>query len=297
MRQVRLSSLRYGLRMDLISQCFRVFSDCWIPVVGVLFLYSNPLFPLFLSLSLSLSLSELSELLRAQTRTLEMMIPIVCNYSIASSNPWTPSKCSGGRSPQFRRILMQSLNYNKKRLPVCMVTGIHGDGSCVIAGHIIPCSTDRKILSHLGIDTTCVNMPQNGIFWVRGIEDAWESLALSFVKSNPLEDKYYMHIWDESVRTTPLYDGSTKTLGDFDGRELCLGKHVVMKRGLSFQAYQAYVHHSSSDERLGLQCLYGSPGRYNYQTTIALLRQKYLSDVSDEVADEYSDSGVGCGGK
>ena len=42
MRQVRLSSLRYGLRMNLMSQCFCVFYDCWIPVVWVLFLYSNP---------------------------------------------------------------------------------------------------------------------------------------------------------------------------------------------------------------------------------------------------------------
>jgi hypothetical protein len=224
-------------------------------------------------------------------RTLDMLIPIVCNYSVASSNPWTPSKVSGGRSETFRATLMTSLRFknSKKQRPVCMVTGTRGGGDVVIAGHIIPCSTDKKILSHLGIEVTDVNKPKNGIFWVKGIEDAWEKLALSFVKSNALQDKYYMHIWDESVRDTPLYKDSKRTLGEFVGAELCLDRHVVMKRGLSYQAYQAYLQNSSTDELLGSQCLYGTPEKYPYQTTIELMRKNYLGDVEDEVTGQGED--------
>jgi hypothetical protein len=186
-------------------------------------------------------------------------------------------------------MLMKSLGYSEGQDPVCMVTGIPGNGEAVIAGHIIPRSTRKPILTHLGIEITDVNKPNNGVFWVKGIEDAWEKLALSFVKSNPLEDKYYMHIWDDSVRNTPLYKDSDKTVGEYNGAELCLGQHVVMKRGISYQAYQAYLHNSPSDALLRSQCLYGTPEKYPYQTEMELMRRAYLGDVEDEVTGQGED--------
>ena len=71
--------------------------------------------------------------------------------------------------------------------------------------------------------------------------------------------------------------------------ELDLGGHVVMKRGLSYQAYQAYLHKSDDDNGVKLTCLYGSPGTYPFKSIGTLLEEQYRADVEKET-DEAEES-------
>ena len=50
-----------------------------------------------------------------------------------------------------------------------------------------------------------------------------------------------MQIWDNRCRELPIYEGSKRKIGEFDGHVLNLGRHQPFRRALSFQAYQAYL--------------------------------------------------------
>jgi hypothetical protein len=57
-----------------------------------------------------------------------------------------------------------------------------------------------------------------------------------------------MQIWDESIRSNPIFDGSTLIIGSFDGAELMLNGHNPFLRCLSYHAFQAWNHY---DGKLG----------------------------------------------
>ena len=232
-----------------------------------------------------------SEKIVGVLETVNKAIPILLDGVIANNNLWTPSKISGGRDSEFRTKMMVCLGYSKKKnkKPQCMVTGIRGNGDKVIAGHIIPCTSEKKKIAELGMELTDLNEVKNGVFWVTGIENAWERLQLSFIKSNPLSKDLYMKIWDESIRNTPLYNGSTQFVGDFENHKLNLGDHIVMKRGFSYQAYQSYMSNAGSDEILKKACLYGSPGTYKYMTEMEIMKGQVVKDIEEEVEEEESE--------
>ncbi len=78
-----------------------------------------------------------------------------------------------------------------------------------------------------------------------------------------------------------LWPGCGRTIQEFDGAQLNLIDHVVFKRGLSYQAYQAYLHCSSPLKEMPQH--YGSPGIYKVFTQMELLKQTFERDVSNEI--------------
>ena len=218
---------------------------------------------------------------------IQTIVPVVYKMSIEKNNLWTASKISGTRGPSYRKDLMQVMGYNKR--PKCMISGIRAGGDKVVCGHIVPCRSEVSKLSQLGITTADLNLPANCVFWCIGFERAYESLQISFVKSNPLENKLQLKFWNDEVKMDPIWKGASQCLGEFDGMELDLGGHVVMKRGLSYQAYQAYLHKSDDDNGVEVTCLYGSPGTYPFKSIGTLLEEQYRADVEKET-DEAEES-------
>jgi len=216
-----------------------------------------------------------------------VIVPVVYKMAIEKNNLWTPSKINGKRGASYRQDLMKKMGYTnrhtkrKDERPKCMITGMRAGGDKVVCGHVVPCGSEESRLHHLGITIDDLNLPINCVFWSIGFERAYETLQISFVKLNPLQDTLCLKFWNDKVKTEPIWPGAAQQLGDYDGVELKLDGHVIMKRGLSFQAYQAYLR-SSPDEGIEVTCLYGSPGTYKFKSMSTLLEQQYLKDVEEE---------------
>jgi hypothetical protein len=217
-------------------------------------------------------------------------IPMIVNLSINSNNLWSPSRISGTRNHNLRNLLKEHLGYKdskrKKAKVRCMVSGELGNGEEVIGAHIIPCASEEKKLRHLGMQLQDLSSVQNGLFLASGIEDAFDKLKLSFVKSNPLVEKLFLKIWDGSCRQTSIWPNSSKVIGDYDGHELELGDHKPFKRGLSYQAYIAYLESSSSLVKEDEPRNYGTPGEYSYYNERQLLESTFARDVNNEVDED-----------
>eukprot|EP01033_Poteriospumella_lacustris_P014812 gene14812-10591_t len=207
----------------------------------------------------------------------------------------------GKRGNNYRQRLMTEMGYTNKHTktkderPKCMISGLRGGGDKVVCGHIVPCGCELVKLKQLGITKADLNVPKNCLFWCIGFEQAYESLQLSFVKSHPLQDKLYLKFWNDEVKTTPIWPGSARCIGEFDGVELKLDGHVIMKRGLSYQAYQAYLHCSEHDRVVEETCLYGSPGAYEFKSAEALMEQQYRKDVEEETGEDEDEDEDGIG--
>ena len=125
------------------------------------------------------------------------------------------------------------------------------------------------------------------MFLADAIEKGFDALKLSFVRQNPLSADLSVKIWADDCRNKPLWRGSDRTVGEFDGCVLSLGEHVVFKRALSYQAHQAYLVHSllDSDQRPDD---YGTPGNYPCYSERQSLEAEFYRAASDELEqDEF----------
>ena len=104
------------------------------------------------------------------------------------------------------------------------------------------------------------------------------------------DECYRLKIWDDEIKSLPIYPGSTKTIGDYEGYSLELGTHTIFKRGLSFHSYQAYLESQSTDKLLQLQCMYGSPGKYPYKSQLDLMRTDCLKQIEEEADNGCSET-------
>ncbi len=225
------------------------------------------------------------------------MAPLLFNLSVERENLWTPSKVSGARGTTYRNDLMTLLNYNKtSNPPKCMVSDIKAVivrrgknivGNRVVCGHLLPSSSNLNNLKFLGVTEKDLNEPKNCVFWAQGIEKCYESLQISFVKSHPLEDRYFLKIWDEKARDVFLFDGSKEKVGDYEDCPLKLNGHTILKRALSYQAYQAYLNNKTIDAQTADSCLLGLDGEYAFKKSEKeLLKQTFLKDKSEELEEE-----------
>lgn len=219
------------------------------------------------------------------------LVPMVCEMAIRQSNLWTPSVISEARGKQHRTELMKKLGYdNNRKLPKCMVTAEKGNGDKIVCGHLVPCSSKQDKLSELNIDVADLNCSENCVFWCSGIEKMYQDLKVSFLKSNPLRDVYILKCWTDGAKSEPLWNGSTKTVGDCEGKELRLGKHVIWKRALSYQAYQGFLASNFRDDvQISKQALYGLPTGpktvdYPFWRKARMLRQEF-----DKIRDEETE--------
>ena len=132
-----------------------------------------------------------------------------------------------------------------------------------------------------------VSNVRNGLLLCKGIEEAFDRLQLSFVKSNPLSMDLFLKIWDDSCRSNPLYPGSTILIGGFDGSRLDLSAHKPFLRALSFQAYQSYLVYKNQTMSVA-PAEYGSDPECEYFKGRELLKSAVLRDIQFEVHDEDS---------
>jgi hypothetical protein len=124
----------------------------------------------------------------------------------------------------------------------------------------------------------------------KGIEEGFDQLRLSFVKSNHLYDRLYLKIWDPTIRNEPIYPGAKRTIGSYEGKRLMLGedprdpyKHRPFRRALSYQAYIA-----------DLQCNVMFPahvktkefGSDQYFKQRELSKRAVIQDIKDEIEEE-----------
>lgn len=233
--------------------------------------------------------------------TLDLLVPLIATISqslLVQNNPWTASKLSKGeRGDDCRESLTKLLGFttskSSKNKPKCCVTGKRP----VKCAHLIPCGATALQLANVGLTVDNVNDTANLVFWVYEIESCFDRLQLSFMKTNPLQDKLFLKIWDESIRGKVLYHGSSQTINDIDGWEIKL-EHKVYTRLLAYQAYQACVKYGS-DDRTIRQSLYGSPGNYTFRSQADLLLSQFQKDIEEEIdgeIDEHEPRAAGGGG-
>jgi hypothetical protein len=77
---------------------------------------------------------------------------------------------------------------------------------------------------------------------------------LSFIQKSALDTSLILKIWDDSIRTQPIWPGSDLTIGEFDGTALNLSLPVMLydlqpfRRCLSYQALMAFMANSKFSE-------------------------------------------------
>ena len=231
-----------------------------------------------------------ADMLRRILESYEVMLPMMVNMSVSYHNLWTSSRVSVAGTPDhnLRSQLKMELRYaDKANTKVkCMVSNLKGNGDQVIAAHILPCASAPVKLVKLGLKKKDLQSSRNGLFLAKELERAFDSLKISFVKSNTLREALYMKIWDDDCRKTRLWEGCKHTIGDYDGAKLKLGSHEPFRRALSYQAYQAFINSSSEDE--GPQ-FYGTPGNYAFAKELKCLKDGFMRDMTNELVNVEED--------
>jgi hypothetical protein len=116
----------------------------------------------------------------------------------------------------------------------------------VVLAHILPRSVSVDEQRFLGLDKFSIDNIRNTLLLCKGIEAAFDRKDLSFVPSdNPFSpNRFKMKIWNEAIKTMPIFEGSTQTIGDFDdaGLNLNVGGnlHSPFRRCLSYQAFRSF---------------------------------------------------------
>ena len=156
-------------------------------------------------------------------KSLRAIVPIVLQMSMEKNSFWNTSRksISSIRGDDYRTKLLDAIKCPSGTIPPCMISGVRGSAAEIICGHIVGVSnTDEKKLAYLQMKSTDLNEPNNLVFWARGFEEAYERMQLSFIKSNPLRDTLFLHIWDDSIRNKLIYPDAVEKIGDYEGMEL-----------------------------------------------------------------------------
>lgn len=241
---------------------------------------------------------EIRELVQQMLTQQKVILPIVVNLSLQQHNLWSPSRVSGTRDHNLRHSLKTALGYSKKAKVHCMATGKEGNGEQVIGAHILPCCSDEVRLKSLGLKLEDLKSTRNGLFLAAGVEKAFDTLKISFVKTNLLQNSLHLKIWDKSCFDTPLWEGCKETIGDFDDAVLNLRKHSPYLRALSYQAYQACIHNVVGKDET--PCFYGTPGDYPFCEQLTVLENNFSRDVKNEISsgdDDEDEDEDGVSGK
>lgn len=97
------------------------------------------------------------------------------------------------------------------------------------------------------------------LFLARNIEDNYDKLKLSFIPVNVLNPKTLMlKIWDDSIKHTPIFNGSARTIGDCEGETLSLNGHEPFFRCLSFQAMLTWEESRGSGSSHAMPSSFGN---------------------------------------
>ena len=138
-------------------------------------------------------------------------------------------------------------------IPSCMYSGVsHQKVRCA---HILPGSAKMRTVTNLGLKPFDINCARNLMWLCPGIEDAFDSQKLSFVRRllPGLVTGYVMLVWDESCLDDNLGVDSEQTIGNVYEKNKSLNfsiigsagvtkTHNVFKRCLANQAI--WCHHT-----------------------------------------------------
>jgi hypothetical protein len=225
--------------------------------------------------------------------TLNQLVPLVVNASVESNNLWTHTQMKDSetdRNGNYRKVFLEYLGYSnqKRRKYPCMLTGQTGYGECVVVAHITPAKSKLRILKTIGMRKEDVKDPRNFLLLSKNVELCFDALQISFIKSNPLSTELTLKIWDKTVMSKPIWKDSKILIGHFDGEKLILGQHAPFRRGLSYQAYQAFLKFNYVDSIMPLE--YGSDPNSEFSKNRRLLKDDLIRDIRTEVDSDDSDS-------
>ena len=182
-------------------------------------------------------------------------------------NPWALAKSQSGRNSQFRAKLLSS--YNEAGLSPgrarCQATGEIGSPTgnnhevVVHAAHIIPVRCPDATMYAIGLDVSDKNSARNGLLLAVNIEIAFDNLKLSFVPSNPLDSlSLVLKIWDKSIRDTPIWPNSARTIGEFEGMPLLFEGQPLIESPSSANALPAASCSASSTLSLAQEAAFSA---------------------------------------
>ena len=194
------------------------------------------------------------------------------------------------------------LGSTSSSVPTCMYSGItHRKVGCA---HILPKSTQMSSLKKLCITQNEVNHPKNLVWLCPGIENAFDSMMLSFVpRIMPgLIKRYCMIIWDNSCLDMNLEVGDERTLADIYAEDKTMNFTIRRDDGSSFEHSfykRMFANHA-------LWCYYNKYGEFpqtmfeggdfsslNGEQRQRLVAKEYVCDsmsvIQKEIADEEKD--------
>jgi hypothetical protein len=181
----------------------------------------------------------------------------------------------------------------------CMITGI-SQASLIAAAPTSPTPKNPVTLSHLlarnaeakerlslGYKKGDIENIRNTILLCKGIEEAYDHKFVSFVPTDKpfSNDRYKLHIWVDSIKTEPIYEGAVETIGAFEGATLNLvvgqSRHNPFKRTLSYQAFRAFKMWS---KEFGLTELPEDSDTSLYQGSYKPKRASYAQQLANDAA-------------
>jgi len=116
----------------------------------------------------------------------------------------------------------------------------------VTLSHLLARNAEAKERLSLEYKKADIENIRNTVLLCKGIEEAFDHKFISFVPTDKpfSNNRYKLHIWVDAIKTEPIYEGATLTIGSFDGASLDLSvgsaQHNPFKRALSYQAFRAF---------------------------------------------------------
>jgi hypothetical protein len=163
----------------------------------------------------------------------------------------------------------------------------------ITLSHLLPRSTVATERQTLGYGKADIENIRNSLLLCKGIEEAFDHKFLSFVPTDkPFSDnRYKLHIWVESIKLDPIYEGATQTIGDFNGYPLILSvdssaTHNPFKRALSYQAFRAFKMYG---KKFGLTELPEDSDTSVYQGDYQKKRLAYAQQLAKDAAADAED--------
>ena len=146
----------------------------------------------------------------------------------------------------------------------CCVTGVEGDNRQVIPAHLLPCSSPPMALEFFNMEKGFDDF-RNLVLLAANIEKAYDSQRLCFVMAE--DGEILLRILDESVKEEPIFEGSDKKIGEYEGRPMKFEDGVDGKpfsRILSCHAKYSFYEAKtegwiSLDAEMASEFKYGSP--------------------------------------
>ena len=148
----------------------------------------------------------------------------------------------------LKRQFVEQFDYDAG---TCQLSGVQG--TCTLA-HILPVHARKisSVMQLLQMTESMLNSPGNLLLLASNIERAFDALKVSFVArlGEGLRTEFVLKIWDESVRSEPIFSGSAVTIGDCEHRPLMFNaEHHVYSRCFAYQGLWAAAKYLGGDLR------------------------------------------------